>query len=114
MRLSQILFVGLFYASQANCQNKCTRTCARKQATKEHTARCAYIIHNFKPRTRTTCPRQEANYQDIYKTNNETSHEQLYSQYQSCMDWLAGTVFENLIYMVMIIYFVCIVRYPWA
>lgn len=113
MRLSQILFFALFCVAQSDCNAKCASECVRKQAAIEKTAHCRYVIRNFKPWTRTVCPVPETNYQDIYKNYSVTNHEQLYIEYQPCMDWFAGIIFDNLIYVFMIIYIILLIKYPW-
>jgi len=111
--LSQILFIALLCLAKFNCQANCARECAIKQATKERTAHCHYVVRNFKPKTRTFSAMPENNYEDIYKNYSITNDKQLYIEYQPCMDWLAGIIFDNFIYVFIIIYIALIMRYPW-
>lgn len=110
MRLLQFLFVTLFYGVQSDCYD----IYAKKLAPKEKILYCRYVIRNFKPKTRTLCILPENKYEDVYKNYSIANNKELYNEYQPCMDWLAGIIFNNFIYaFIIIIYVALFIRYPW-
>jgi len=114
MRLLQIILAvfSLVCAAKYDCNAKCTNECARKLAAKEKTAHCTYVIRNFKSKTRTTCANPENDYQDLYKNYNITTLEQQYSEYRPCIEWISGMFFENMVYICILLWFICFVKWP--
>ena len=111
MKLSQILFLAVSVIGVSS--SKCYDKCARKQAAKEKTDHCMYVIRNFNPKTRTSCANPENRYEDLYKNHNVTTLEQQYSEYRPCMDWISGMFFENMVYICILLWLICFVKFPW-
>jgi hypothetical protein len=95
--------------------SECEKKCMRKKETKELVEKCNFIFHQF-PRSKPVdlCPViQPIQYCELYITPNQTTFDELRGQKEFCKSQIMGIVFETMVYICMILWLICFIKFPW-
>jgi len=80
----------------SSCLTKCQNKCAKQQQKREKHLRCIYVIQKF-PLNRNMCLIPSNDFRLIYKNKNETTMEQLASDFRPCMNYTFGLFMDGLL-----------------